>query len=324
MHGLSLGYRLATTLRNMAYDHGLLKIHAVDVPVISIGNLTTGGTGKTPVVATVVHLLRELGHRPGIVSRGYRSDDSGENDEKRVLKLLCPGVPHEQNPDRVAACRTLIQHHDVTAIVLDDAFQHRRIHRNVNLALIDATNPFGYGYHLPRGLLRESIGGLGRADLVLITRTDQVPASVVRDICDIIRMHCPRQEQKIFRICFRPTSLLDSTGQLHDLTTIHNQPVFVMTAIGNPSAFHDTCENLGARIVGTAFFPDHHHFTAADLQSIHQQAQSAGTHTILITTKDLVKLPPQSLGFLAVQVETVFEATADRSILQEKIAARLP
>ncbi|MEZ6127839.1 MAG: tetraacyldisaccharide 4'-kinase [Planctomycetaceae bacterium] len=165
---LSIPYSMLMQLRNAAFDIGLKATHRVDVPVIAIGNLTTGGTGKTPIVAFLVRQLQELGWRPGIVSRGYRADSSGENDEKRVLAGLCPGVPHEQNPDRIAAARKLLAETDVDVIVLDDALQHRRIHRDLNVVLVDASNPFGYGYELPRGLLRESLSGLKQADLVLI------------------------------------------------------------------------------------------------------------------------------------------------------------
>ena len=169
---VSLGYRIVIALRNVLFDCGLRKPRRVAVPVISVGNLTTGGTGKTPVVALIVELLVQLERRPAIISRGYRSVDGEANDEKRVLERLCPGIPHEQNRSRFQAAESLLQKSARDIIVMDDGFQHRQLHRDFDIVLIDATNPFGYGSLLPRGLLREPLSALRRADLVLITRAD--------------------------------------------------------------------------------------------------------------------------------------------------------
>ena len=137
---LSWPYSAVTSLRNQAYDRGLLRTQAVSVPLISIGNMTTGGTGKTPIVAWVSDAIRQLNMFPGIISRGYRSDDSGTNDEKRVLARLCPNVPHQQNADRLLAAEKLLAEHTIDAIVMDDGFQHRRLARDLNVVLLDATN----------------------------------------------------------------------------------------------------------------------------------------------------------------------------------------
>ena len=235
----SLPYGLLMALRNFAYDVGLKRVHRVSVPVVAVGNLTTGGTGKTPIVAMLVQQLQKLGHQPGIVSRGYHADESGENDEKRVLKLMCPDVPHLQNPDRVAAAEELIQDHGVTVIVLDDAFQHRRIHRDLNICLIDATNPFGFDHLLPRGLLREWKSGMRRADFVLITRADaEHPRDVGKIDTAVSGLHAPLASA-IHRVSFKPTELMNAAGERKSLTDAQRQHVFVMTAIGNPDAFRD-------------------------------------------------------------------------------------
>ncbi len=318
---LSLPYGLITKLRNMCYDVGVSAVHRAGVPVIAIGNLTTGGTGKTPIVATVVKLLQELGHDPGIVSRGYRADASGENDEKRVLKQLCPGVPHEQNPDRVTAAEfLLVKHPDVDVIVLDDAFQHRRIHRDLNIVLIDATNPFGYGHQLPRGLLRESMSGLKRADLVLITRTNAASNVSLDQIEAVIRKHNPQLAGKIHRVCFEPTGLLSKSGEQQPISAAHEQSVTVLTAIGNPEAFVTTCRQLGANIATSMFFPDHHHYTEADLQQVQHHASNAQAPLILTTLKDLVKITDDHQNILAVQIETVFADSAAMQHLREQLS----
>jgi len=166
-------YGLGVRWRNRCFDDPA-NTHAAGVPVISVGNLTTGGTGKTPVVAWIVNHLRDTGRRPAILSRGYKSLDGQANDEKLLLDRLCPSVPHIQNPDRVAGAREAVEHHGSNTLVLDDGFQHRRLRRDTDIVLIDALNPWGYGQLLPRGLLREPKHSLRRASLILITRANQL------------------------------------------------------------------------------------------------------------------------------------------------------
>lgn len=320
LRALSAPYGLLMSLRNVAYDRGFQKSTTVSVPVIAIGNLTTGGTGKTPIVATVVKALQAQGLRPGIVSRGYRADATGENDEKRVLELLCPDVPHEQNPNRVAASEKLIASQEVDVIVLDDAFQHRGITRDLNIVLIDATNPFGYGFLLPRGLLREPISSLSRADMVLITRSDSVSEEERQEIEATVRRHNGKLVDHIHRVSFRPTGLV--TGSGHDGQTtdvVANQPVTVMTAIGNPEAFVATCRRIGANVAVTRFFADHHHYTPDDLEEVRKLAESEGAPLILTTLKDMVKIPGGYENILAVQIETVFESAENEPMFRDEL-----
>ena len=320
LRALSAPYGLLMSLRNVAYDKGFKKSTTVSVPVIAVGNLTTGGTGKTPIVATVVNTLQKQGLRPGIVSRGYRADATGENDEKRVLELLCPDVPHVQNPNRLAASEKLIATHDVDVIVLDDAFQHRRIARDLNIVLIDATNPFGYGYLLPRGLLREPISSLRRADMVLITRSDNVTADELQEIEATVRRQKAKLADHIYRVNFCPSGLFCGSGDAGQPTDIvRNQPVTVMTAIGNPEAFVATCRQIEAKVTATRFFPDHHHYTPADLEQVQELAQTAETQLILTTLKDLVKIPKGCENVMAVQIETVFDPADKVSIFGDEL-----
>ncbi|MEP3481064.1 MAG: tetraacyldisaccharide 4'-kinase [Fuerstiella sp.] len=323
LHGMSFGYGAVMSFRNTAYDFGLKKVITVDVPVIAIGNLTTGGTGKTPIVAAVVKMLQQAGHRPGIVSRGYRADASGQNDEKRVLEMQCPEVPHEQNADRIVASNQLIGDEQVTAIVLDDAFQHRRIHRNFNVVLIDATNPFGFGYPLPRGLLRESKEGLKRADFVLVTRSDSVPRSKLQHIRKVCVQHDPQLVGRIAEVCFQPTTMIRSTGERRAKQELAGQPVVVMTGIGNPEAFVMTCEGLNLKIVDKAFFPDHHHFTAAEVAEVCERANHLGA-AVVTTVKDLVKIadPPEQL--FAVDIQAVFSDADQQAAFEAGLRESLP
>jgi len=302
----SLGYGLAIRIRNELFQRGWKSIQRVAVPIISVGNLTTGGTGKTPLVAMVCHLVQESGLRPGIVSRGYRSVDGGANDEKLVLNLLCPGVPHAQDPDRVAAANLLTITEQVDAIVMDDGFQHRRLHRDLDIIVIDATNPFGYGCLLPRGLLREPLSSLRRADIVMITRSDLVSerdlAKIKRRIIDA----APQLADRILHVAFQPTSLRSLDGSSKSLNEVAGKSVHLMAGIGNPDAFQTTAVRAGMRVTGTSWFPDHHHYSNDDLQQVQQRASSSGTEWIVTTLKDLVKLPTECHNIRALEIAAVF------------------
>ena len=170
---LAAPYALATAARNWLYDRRLLPVQAAPVPVISVGNLTLGGTGKTPLVAWICRQLIASGLRPAVVSRGYAARKGDTSDEAAELAILLPGVPHVADRDRVSGAATAARL-GVHVVVLDDGFQHRRLHRNLDVVAIDASDPFGCGHLFPRGLLRERVCGLARADAVVLTRATGV------------------------------------------------------------------------------------------------------------------------------------------------------
>ncbi len=310
-------YGLITAVRNTLYDCGLLPTHKASVPVVSVGNLTTGGTGKTPVVAMLCQRLQQLGHHPGIISRGYHAAADGSNDEKKVLELLVPGVPHVQHPDRLHAARQLLSSHPLDVIVMDDGLQHRRLHRQLNLILLDATCPFGHDWLLPRGLLRESLRGLRRADAVLITRCSLASPTTLLQIRQQVLQHAPQLTDRILSLDFQPCSLRHADGSTVPLQTAQQQPVYLMSGIGNPAAFRSTCESLGLQICGSTWFPDHHHFSSHDLQTTQLAADTAGATLILTTLKDLVKIPPTEHRFVALDIAAAFpDPTDDARLLQ--------
>ncbi|MEY3172951.1 MAG: Tetraacyldisaccharide 4-kinase [Planctomycetota bacterium] len=318
LRGASLAYRLAVSVRNRLYDCGLWTIHQALVPVISVGNLTTGGTGKTPVAALLCQRLAALGGRPGLISRGYRAAADGSNDEKRVLELLVPGTPHIQKPDRLAAVRELLQlplDQRPDVVVMDDGFQHRRLHRDLNLVLIDATCPFGFNALLPRGLLREPATALRRADAVLLTRANLVSPAELMTIEQQLITCAPALENRILRVRFEPRSLRDLAGKRHDPEACREKEVFLMTAIGNPDAFRATCLAAGLKIVGQRWFPDHHHFTAADIDGVLMEATGKNADLVVTTVKDLVKLEGCSSRILALDIEAVLPRAEDAACL---------
>jgi tetraacyldisaccharide 4'-kinase len=315
-------YGLGVQLRNRRLDRPTNTV-AAGVPVISVGNLTTGGTGKTPVVAWIANRLRDTGRRPAILSRGYKSLDGAANDEKLLLDRLCPGVPHIQNPDRVAGAREAIDQHRCDVLVLDDGFQHRRLRRDSDIVLIDALNPWGYGHLLPRGLLREPRYALRRASLVLITRAN---LSTRQAIADLQRKIARSTSAPIITSEFRPSSLVDATGISTPLTALNNHTVLPFCGIGNPDGFRHTLRAIDPRLasLNLSAFPDHHHYAAADLTHLATQARNAGADLLLTTEKDLVKLPP-AIGELPVRALRIgLHITSGAELLTQHIDAQHP
>ncbi len=309
-------YGMAIAIRNLAYDRGWKKAYTSKIPVVSVGNITTGGTGKTPFVAFVVAELQRAGVTPGIVSRGYGADSSGVNDEKRVLDRLCPGVPHRQNAHRAASVVQLIEESGVDAIVMDDGFQHRAMARDFDIVLVDACNPFGFGYLLPRGLLREPVQALRRASLVLLTRCDLVSESDLDETERVIRNELNEESKPILRTMFEPTDLINLKSERRSVKELSEKPCWLMSGIGNPDAFQSTCQTAGLKIVGQSVFPDHHHYRRADIERVLGQARNQGAENIITTLKDLVKLPVNEDPIWALNIQPKFSCSSDEIIFR--------
>ncbi|QDT53676.1 Tetraacyldisaccharide 4'-kinase [Caulifigura coniformis] len=311
-------YAAGAALKNLSFDVGIKRPQDVGVPVVSVGNLTTGGTGKTPVVAAVVQKLLQRGMKPAIASRGYRSVDAAGNDEKRVLDLLCPGVPHIQNRDRIAAARELVAH-GAEIIVLDDGFQHRRLKRDLDIVLIDATNPWGYGRQLPRGLLRESRHALKRARLILVTRTDLVSSSERERLLDEIARD---SSAPVVTSRFVPHGLRDRSGLIHSSDDLKGRQVVAFCGIGNPTGFRATLERAGLLLHSHAVtaFADHHHYTRDDLEALIAEAQASDAAAAVCTLKDLVKLPPIDAPIPILALEITLEIIDGSTAWERAIA----
>jgi tetraacyldisaccharide 4'-kinase len=239
------------------------------------------------MVAFLVRALQEQGFRPGIVSRGYRSLAADGNDERRVLELLCPGVPHVQDADRVAAAREVSAGGACDVVVADDAFQHRRLGRFLDVVLIDGLNPFGFDQLLPRGLLREPVSGLSRADVVIMTRADQTSEKTRVKVWEQVARWRP--EAMPIEVAFEACGLvgLDGASEVVDSLT---GPVVAFCGIGNPSAFEQTLRDAGVSVAEYQTFPDHHEYTAEELASLVALARERTAGTLVTTLKDIVKL----------------------------------
>lgn len=310
-------YQLATSLRNLAYDNGWLPTTRAACPVISLGNLTTGGTGKTPLVADFVERLVRQGKTPAILSRGYRALDDRGNDEKRILDRLCPGVAHYQQPDRVASAKIAVAA-GANVLVLDDGFQHRRLMRDLDLVVIDATQPWGYGHLLPRGLLRESRAGLRRAQLVILSRVDLADRDTLRDIHHVVGRY--GSADRIAEVAFTPRRWLEQGGSIRSLEELQNVPSVAFCGIGNPVAFERTVRPL-VDVRATRVFPDHYHYTAEDGSALARLARDNGAQALVTTLKDLVKIPadfcPAELPLVALDIAAEYrsgEEAVDRAI----------
>jgi tetraacyldisaccharide 4'-kinase len=311
-------YGLVTACRNHLHDCRLLPRTRASVPVISVGNITAGGTGKTPIVAWLCRQLASMGRRPAIVSRGYAARPGEPSDEAAELAILLPGVPHVANRDRGSGARAAARL-GADVVVLDDGFQHRRLHRDLDLVAIDASDPFGCGHLLPRGLLRESIRGLIRADAIVLTRATSIPPAAR----DEIRAAVTRARRGIppavwLETEHRPVAVRSSSGTREPLDAIRGQPVAAFCGIGNPAAFRRTLGDLGVELVGFQSFADHHPYTIADLTAVAAWATTNGASRLLTTLKDLVRIRDERLGDLPLAaVEVALEPLGDTLNLEQ-------
>ncbi len=285
-------YGWAMRLRNGRYDRGRAEVHRVEVPVISVGNLTLGGTGKTPLVEWIARHQRQQGLRVALVSRGYAAADDGKNDEALELQLALPDVPHLQNRDRVAAARAVVEQHDAQVIILDDGFQHRRLARDLDIVLLDATEPFGYEHVFPRGTLREPLAGLKRADVVILSRADMLDEASRHKVQQRVQQWAP--EALWCEVVHGPSKLINANSESQPLTSLAGQRVAAFCGIGNPAGFRHTLSTLGGELFVWQEFPDHYRYTPENIQSLANWSE--GADVVLCTRKDLVKLSTVSFG----------------------------
>jgi tetraacyldisaccharide 4'-kinase len=297
---LSLPYGGAVRARSLFYSLGLLKTKTLPCPVISIGNITVGGTGKTPLVMALAKGLMEKGISVGILSRGYKGkriskpvvsdgkaiflspEESG--DEAFLMASACQGIPVLVGKDRFTNGRVALQRFGVRGLLLDDGYQHLALYRNINILLIDSHIGFGDHTLLPRGILREPLSHLRRADLFLLTKVEN-PQTVQALERKIHKIHPSSQ---VFHSHYEPVSLVSPNGDEEDLNSLKESKILALSGIANPVYFFSMLRRCGAEIVGEAVFPDHHSYTREDLSSVEQKSKRADC--IVTTEKDMVKL----------------------------------
>jgi tetraacyldisaccharide 4'-kinase len=288
------GYGAGVRMRGALYDAGLLKGERVEgLRVISVGNLNVGGTGKTPAVLYLAELLVREGRRVGILTRGYGRgskepltftgkerlpsvEEAG--DEPLLLARRCPEARLLVGADRRQLARRARDEFKLEVVLLDDGFQHRKLARDEDVVVVDEAVGFGNGRMLPRGPLREPLSGLSRATLLWV-RASTRPGPTL-----------PSLRAPQVRTRYRPTAWVDPAGGQHTPEALSGQPVLALAGLARPGGFLRTLGELGTEVRGTAFFPDHHRFSARELQEVGERAARLGAR-VVTTEKDLVRLP---------------------------------
>jgi tetraacyldisaccharide 4'-kinase len=290
------------------YDKKILKIHNANIPIISVGNITLGGTGKSPMVAWICEYFISQGLHPAIISSGYRHGKTKNkktknnteinievNDEYLELAFLLPDVYHFQNRDRMFAIRELLsfvalqgQGAGVDLIVLDDGMQHRRLRRDFEIVMLDAMLPFGYGYFFPRGMLRESVCGLCRADVILLSRADCVSENERREIADKVNAIAPNAIYA--EVVHSPKGVVYYGGVEAAPDAICGKNILAFCGIGNPNAFMATLNDLSYKQIHFMQFTDHYAYTKNDIIGIAQVAIVLNVDIVICTMKDFVKV----------------------------------
>lgn len=302
LSALTLGYRGALALRQTLYTRGFLKSRRLPCPVISVGNLTLGGTGKTPAVELAVRTLMDVGILPGVVSRGYgrrtrgilvvadrhgtRVDPFAAGDEPFLLARRLPGIPIVVGENRYEAGRLCLESFDVQALVLDDAFQHRSLEKDLEIVLISGSAPWGNGHLFPRGPLREPVSALTRAHLVVITEPPDEAS--VRAIANTVRAQHPKGG--IVTARYEPVEYWEvQGGAVSGLGGLRGLRVYAFAGIARPGNFARTLAKLGLSVAGFTEFPDHHWYDSSELEALASHARACGAQALVTTEKDAVR-----------------------------------
>ena len=301
---LTVPYALVVKLRNVLYDYGILRSHRAPVPTICVGNIACGGTGKTPTVIALVRMLISAGHRPAILTRGYKGSDEIPADEVLIFAGALPDIPVIVGPDRVASAKRALRDHDIDILVMDDGFGHRRLARDLDIVLL--AEPLEKVRLLPRGLYREPASSLARAGIVINTyASDDDSYCAVR----------------------QPTGLVSSSAPLQ-LSELRNRRVLAFCGLGNPDSFEDTLTKAGAELAAKKWYPDHHRYLQSDLDELAELANDAGCSLAVTSMKDFVKIRPGLLRWpqkndcqlCALDIEMSFSEQTN-NILAQRLAA---
>jgi len=337
-------YGIGVRLRKTAYAKGWLKKNRLDCLVVSVGNLTLGGTGKTPATIYLARLIQSYGYRVVVMSRGYRGSAEGKGgvatngkdvimlasacgDEAYMMARTLGNIPVVVGRDRYAIGSMALQRFNPQVILLDDAFQHMRLERDVDIVLLDAEKPFGNGKLFPRGILREEKGALQRASAVVLTRVEKDPEATLKGLgeyapckpifqCD----HRPYIASIITVHAGRETDIQEATER-PGLDSLKGSSVYIFSGIASNERFQQTIVQAGGQVCGTSFFDDHHWYSSDELKEIMQSAVNSGADIIITTEKDLMRIPhdvswPLDLAVVGVEIQFPDDAF-DQYILME-------
>jgi tetraacyldisaccharide 4'-kinase len=287
-------YATGMRVRNRLFDAGLKRTQSLGRPTISVGNLTAGGTGKTPLGRWLADRLRSQGRHVAILARGYRSVGSEPGDEQRMLDaaLNADGLARIEliaNPDRTkAASMALARNAGIDVFILDDAFQHRRVRRDLDVVLISAPEPFGFDHVLPRGLLREPLTALKRAGAVVLTHCDQVSAADLDALERRVRAY--HADVPVYRAVHAHVGLKEAAGERRPMDLLAHQPFYAFAGIGAPELFDSQLKQWGGMYRGHRWLADHFQYDAETVNDLRSAARMAGAEALVTTEKDWVKL----------------------------------
>ena len=346
-------YKTAVNLRLLSYELGFSGKERLNCFVISLGNITVGGTGKTPTAQRLAKEIRDMGYRVVILNRGYRGKFYGEvgivsdgknlnmnateaGDEAYMLAKHLPNVPVLIGARRAVTGQYAIENFGAEVVILDDGYQHWQVIRDLDILLIDAVSVFGNGHLLPRGILRESLSHISRADVCLMTKVDQAREGSCEFIRETVRQY--NSSALLVESIHEPRCLIpladwsvDLSGEGVSVDIISKRKVMAVSAIGNPASFERTLKDLGAEIISSLRYPDHHDYTIMEMEDILRRADSFAAEMIIVTEKDAVKIPDEvakenwNIPIYVICVEVKFQAGADelKKLLREKLATKI-
>ena len=353
---LSLLYSFLARIHHLTYDLGFRKSLRVPCVVISIGNITMGGVGKSPFVAKLAEILLAKGKTPGLISRGYkasshqlqhgsrqarRTDERYQdylifNDEAKEFTLQFPDVPYFLHPDRGQAAKALLSYKsEIDVIILDDAYQHRKIARDFNVLIIDALNPFGGRHVAPSGFLREPLSAIARADFIILNRADLISESAKIDIKTTLRKYA--KTNLWGEVCQRPFNIYSINSSDGSQSSSFQAPsipfsswkkefrrrrILAFCGLGAPKGFQKTLERENLNVVKFLEFPDHCSYSPQDIQLLSQSVEQLQIDCLITTMKDFVKLterPTSSLPLYALEIRAEF--VAGEELFLDKIDA---
>ena len=281
---LSSFYGVLVRLWRASYQWFPSRKKRVQARVISVGNITWGGTGKTPLTVKLALWLTEEGKKVAVLTRGYGKDEVQE------LKKKLPGIPVVVGRDRVRSAKEAVEKHGAQVIILDDGFQHIRLHRDLDVVTLNSTEPFGPGGLLPLGTLREPLEQMSRANVFVLTKCN-IGAKNVHWIRQ--KLNELKPNAVIFESIHCPLGFVDpQKNRRMDVSGFRNRKVAALSGIGDPYSFEKTVEFLGGEIVLAARYDDHHQFSESEILQFAKQCRAIGLHDAVTTEKDYFRIAP--------------------------------
>ncbi len=288
---LSWIYGFYVRIISSAYRLRFLRRYSVSIPIISVGNITMGGVGKTPIVQLIAQFFKSQNLKPAVILRGYGKTENQALSDEGMLLSNSLGIPVIEGRDKFLSAKKAVQQLECNTIVVDDGFQHWRLKRNLDIVLIDATNPFGNGFLIPRGILREPLSALKRAGMIILTKTDSGKGNIekIKQKLSTLHVKCPIIETIHEAEAF--INLLEE-NKLFPFDSFKNKKILSFCGIGNPDYFEYLLKTSGAKVIVNYSYGDHHDYSEKDIGEIIHLAKLNDAAAIVTTEKDAVKLKP--------------------------------